>query len=176
MQKKDPISSYKYCPLCAQPLVLSEHDHRQRKVCLSCGFVDYHNPAPAAGAIIVRDSKLLLVKRAADPYKDCWCIPAGFMEWDESPEACTCREIKEETGLEIVTTKLFRVYSGTDDPRTNAVLILFFCKLIGGEAIAGDDASEISFYGKAEIPANIAFVAHRQAIRDLIQEYPNLLK
>ncbi len=176
MQIKDPISSFTFCPKCRAELVLEHYDHRQRKICPSCGFVDYHNPVPAAGAIVVRDGKLLLVKRAENPYKGDWCIPAGYMEWDESPSHCAERELKEETGLEIRAKSIFEVYSGTDDPRTNAVLILYFCDEVGGEAVAGDDAAELRFFSLAEIPGNIAFEAHRQALRDLQDCFPGLLK
>ncbi|MGB5107706.1 MAG: NUDIX hydrolase [Candidatus Zixiibacteriota bacterium] len=176
MQIKDPISSFTYCPKCRAELALENCDHRQRRICKVCGFVDYHNPAPAAGAIVVRDGKLLLVRRAQNPYKDDWCIPAGFMEWDESPRQCAERELKEETGLEIRAKSIFEVYSGTDDTRTNAVLILYFCDVVGGEAVAGDDAAELRYCSPSEIPKNIAFEAHRQAIRDVQDRFPGLLR
>jgi 8-oxo-dGTP diphosphatase len=176
MRVKDPISSFKYCPLCKTPLCLVEHDHKQRMVCPACDFVDFHNPAPAAGVVVVSDGKLLLVKRASDPYKGDWCIPAGFMEWEESPQHCAERELKEETGLDIVVSRIFNVYSGTDDPRTNALLILYFGDIAGGTAVAGDDASEVGFFGDGEMPANIAFQAHRQAIADLRRDHPGLLR
>ncbi len=98
------------------------------------------------------------------------------MEWDESPQHCAERELKEETGLDIIVDKIFNVYSGTDDPRTNAVLILYFGRVAGGVATAGDDAAEVGFFGIEEIPANIAFLAHRQAIEDLRKNYPELLR
>jgi ADP-ribose pyrophosphatase YjhB (NUDIX family) len=176
MQTKDPISRFRSCPLCATPLELIDHDHRLRKVCPSCRFVDYNNPAPAAGAIVIKEGKLLLVKRAQDPYQGDWCIPAGFMEWDESPSDCARRELKEETGLDIIPGRIFNVYSGTDDPRTNAVLILYFAQIAGGVAVAGDDAADLRFFGRDEMPSNIAFIAHRQAIEDLNRDYPELLK
>lgn len=98
------------------------------------------------------------------------------MEWDESPQHCAERELKEETGLDIVIGKIFNVYSGSDDPRTNAILILYFGQVAGGVATAGDDAAEVGFFRIAEIPANIAFLAHRQAISDLREGYPGLLR
>lgn len=176
MQVKDPISSFSHCPRCRADLALEMYNHRPRKVCPACGFVDFHNPTPAAGALVIRGGKLLLVKRAEGPYRGDWCIPAGFMEWDESPRACAERELKEETGLDIHAKSVFEVYSGTDDPRTNAVLILYFCDEVGGEALAGDDASELKFCSLAEIPDNIAFEAHREALRDLRSRFPGLLR
>ncbi len=174
-QTKDPISSFKFCPLCRAEMEVTKYNHRQRKVCPECGFVDFHNPAPAAGAIVVKDGKLLLVLRAENPYKDHWCIPAGFMEWDEPPRICAEREIEEETGLIIETGDLFEVYSGTDDIRTNAVLILYHCTITGGSLRAADDAADAKYFGKAEIPENLAFAAHRQAIADLNRRFPQLL-
>lgn len=176
MQTKDPISSFKYCPKCKSELVLETYNHRPRRICSGCGFVDFHNPVPAAGAIVIKDGRLLLVRRAEQPYKNDWCIPAGYMEWDESPRRCAERELKEETGLDIRAGEVFEVYSGTDDPRTNAVLILYMCEVIGGAPIAGDDAAELRYCSRDEIPTNIAFEAHRQAIRDLNSRFPNLLK
>ncbi len=176
MQTKDPISSFRFCPKCSTELALEPYNHRRRRLCKKCGFVDFHNPVPAAGAIVVQDGKLLLVERAEDPYKGDWCIPAGYMEWDESPRRCAERELKEETGLEIRAGEVFEVYSGTDDPRTNAILILYFCEVVGGQAAAGDDASDLRFCSLSEIPSNIAFEAHRQAIADLQRRFPNLLR
>ena len=176
MKKKDPISSFTYCPLCATPLEITNHNHCRRNICPTCDFVDWHNPSPAAGAVLVEQGRLLLVERADYPRQGDWCIPAGFIEWDESPADCAVRELKEETGLEIEVTGLFNVYSGNDDPRTNALLILYFGRIVGGEAQAGDDAAAVEFFSLAEIPDNIAFAAHIQAIADLQRDYPDLLK
>jgi len=113
---------YRYCPRCSGELVKKTVDHNTRKVCPVCGFVLYRNPAPAAGVIIEKEGQILLVRRKYNPYKGDWCLPAGFIEYGESPEHCAVREVKEETGLEIKLTNLFKVYSGTDDPRTRAIL------------------------------------------------------
>jgi 8-oxo-dGTP diphosphatase len=176
MIPKDPISSFSYCPLCATRLEVAKHNQVRRKICPACGFVDWHNPSPAAGAVVIREGKLLLVKRASFPREGDWCVPAGFVEWDESPRQCAVRELKEETGYDVSLGQLFNVYSGNDDPRTNALLILYFAEIVGGEAKAGDDAAELAFFSKDEIPDNIAFAAHVQTIKDLNRLYPGMLK
>jgi 8-oxo-dGTP diphosphatase len=158
--------NYRYCPRCSAELVEKRIDHRKRKSCPVCGFVFYKNPVPAAGVIITKDDKILLVKRRYDPFKGDWSIPAGFMEYEESPEECAIREIKEELNLDIKIKKLFNVYSGSDDPRTNAVLIVYLGEVIGGNLKPGDDAEEARFFGNEKIPPNIAFQAHRKLIRD----------
>jgi ADP-ribose pyrophosphatase YjhB (NUDIX family) len=157
---------YRYCPKCSAELSEKKVDHKKRKACPVCGFVFYKNPAPASGVIITQDHKILLVKRKYNPFKGDWSLPAGFIEYDESPEKCAIREIKEEVNLDIRIKKLFNVYSGSDDPRTKAVLIVYLGEVIGGILKPGDDAEEARFFGKDEIPPNIAFQAHRQLIKD----------
>jgi len=157
---------YRYCPRCSAELVEKKIDHRKRKVCPVCGFVLYKNPAPASGAIIVENGKILLVKRRYDPFRGDWSLPAGFIEYDESPENCVIREIKEEVNLDIRIKELFNVYSGSDDPRTRAILVVYLVEVVGGKLRPGDDATEAQFFGKEEVPPNVAFQAHRQVIRE----------
>ena len=157
---------FRYCPRCSAELIKKRVDHNLRKVCPVCGFVLYRNPAPAAGVIIEKEGQILLVRRKYNPYKGDWCLPAGFIEYGESPEHCAVREVKEETNLEIKLTSLFRVYSGSDDPRVRAILIVYLGEIINGEPSPGDDASETKFFSPENIPQNIAFQSHRQALKD----------
>jgi len=163
--KKD----YKYCPKCSVELVQKKIDHKKRKACPACGFVIYRNPAPASAVILTQNGKILLVKRKYDPFSGDWSLPAGFIEYDESPEQCAIREAKEETNLEIKLTGLFKVYSGSDDPRTNAILVVYLAKVTGGTLKPGDDASDAEYFAKDKIPQNIAFAAHRRVVSDFYQ-------
>jgi 8-oxo-dGTP diphosphatase len=162
--------SYRYCPRCGAEMVIEGIDHKERKVCAVCRFVYYHNPVPAAGVVIEKDSKILLVKRKYEPYMGDWCLPAGFMEYDESPENCAVREAKEELNVDVELDGLFGVYSGKDDPRTHAVLVMYWAKVKGGKLKPGDDAEQIEFFGKDEVPQNIAFLAHRQIIKEFFED------
>jgi 8-oxo-dGTP diphosphatase len=160
---------YRYCPRCGTEMVEKYVDHQVRKVCPLCKYVFYHNPVPACGVVIEKEGKILLVKRKYQPYKGDWSLPAGFMEYDESPEQCAVREIKEELNLDIKLDGLFGVYSGKDDPRTHAILVMYWAKVIGGEMKPGDDAEEIKFFSKDEVPQTIAFLAHRQIIKEFFE-------
>lgn len=157
---------FRYCPRCSAELIKKKIDHNLRKVCPVCGFVLYRNPAPAAGVIIEKKGQIVLVRRKYNPYKGDWCLPAGFIEYGEAPEHCAVREVKEETNLEIKLTGLFKVYSGSDDPRTRAILIVYLGEILSGEPKPGDDASEVRFFPVDNIPQNIAFQSHRQALKD----------
>ena len=157
---------YEYCPWCSARLIEAHVDGKTRKRCPECDFIYYKNPIPAAGAIIEKEGKILLVKRKYPPRVGDWTFPAGFMEWDESPGYCCIREIAEETGLKVKLTSSFKVYSGADDPRTKAVLILYLADIVGGSLTPGDDASEAKYFTRNEIPENIAFESHRRAISE----------
>jgi len=135
--------------------------------CPRCGFIAYRNPVPACGVIVMRSGEVLLAKRAHEPRRGSWGIPAGFMEYGEHPERTAVREAKEETGLIVRLSGLFGVYAGRDDPRTRAVLILYRAKIVRGRLKAGDDASEVGFFALDRLPKPIAFRAHREALGDL---------
>jgi 8-oxo-dGTP diphosphatase len=138
-----------------------------RKACPRCGFIAYRNPVPACGVIVMRNGRVLLARRAHEPRRGSWGIPAGFMEYGEHPESTAVREAKEETGLVVKLGEIFGVYAGRDDPRTRAVLILYRAKAAAGRLRAGDDASEVGFFALDRLPRPIAFRAHREALQDL---------
>ena len=172
-KRKDDFLGFRFCPRCGTGLNRQTLDGRPRLVCPNpeCDYVYYHNPIPAAGAMVVRNSRILLVKRAVMPKIGWWCVPAGFMEWSEHPAETAVRELREETGLEVQLDGLFEIYSGTDDPRMNAVLILYLAHEVGGELKAADDALEVGFFGFDDLPDNIAFASHRRALADYRSRY-----
>ena len=167
-ERKNKFCGFKYCPLCGSNLEKKMTDRQFRMVCsnTNCNYVFYQNPIPAAGAVVVKDDKILLVKRAHPPRIGWWCFPAGFMEWGEHPRDTTIREVKEETGLDIKLGNFFEVYSGNDDPRTNAILLLYLAEVTGGKLEANDDAEEVRYFSFDNLPDKIAFESHIQALSD----------
>jgi 8-oxo-dGTP diphosphatase len=157
---------YRFCPLCATPLESRDDHGSPRPTCPSCGYVHYRNPAPAAGVLLARGGEVLLVKRAYAPRAGAWCLPAGFMEYGETPEHCAVRELREETGIEARLTGLHGVYAGVDDPRVRAVLIVYTAERAGGRLTPGDDAIDARFHPLRALPRAIAFAAHRRALEE----------
>ncbi|HUU44838.1 MAG TPA: NUDIX hydrolase [Acidobacteriota bacterium] len=167
MTQPDP-GHYRFCPLCATELVLRPDGDRPRLTCPRCAFIYYHNPVPAAGGVIFREEQICLVRRAVPPRVGDWTLPAGFLEYEETSQECAVREIAEETGLRVAVGDLLGVYMGFDDSRQHALLIVYWVDELGDvQPVAGDDAAEVGFFAPAEIPANIAFRAHREALRDV---------
>jgi ADP-ribose pyrophosphatase YjhB (NUDIX family) len=136
--------------------------------CPACGFVHYRNPASAAGVVVVERDRVLLVKRRFDPFKGLWVIPSGFMEYDEDVRTTAAREVLEETGLAVELDALHAVESCFDDPRGNALLVLFRGHVAGGSPRAGDDAEDVRFFPLNALPP-IAFEAHRKVLAGLAE-------
>jgi ADP-ribose pyrophosphatase YjhB (NUDIX family) len=157
----------RYCVRCGGPLAPRQLDGRVRAVCDRCGHVAYRNPAPAAGVVLVESGKVLMVRRKFDPRRGMWTFPAGFVEYDEHVADCAARETQEETGLEVAIDGVFGVYMAMDDPRVQVVLVLYRAHRVGGELRPGDDAEAAEFFALADVPAEIAFRAHQQALADL---------
>jgi ADP-ribose pyrophosphatase YjhB (NUDIX family) len=141
-------------------------DERERLVCQECGFIFYINPKVAAGALIEDEGRVVLVRRAVEPRVGYWALPSGFTEYGETVEETAIRECREETGLEVELDGLLGVYSVQSNFYGHLILILYSAHVVGGELTAGDDASEVGLFAPAELPTDIAFQAHRQALHN----------
>ena len=163
-------TKYEFCPRCAGRLRLGHPhgltDEPEQLICQACGFVFWQNSKPCAGVLVVRDGRLLLVKRAFEPYKDWWDVPGGFLADGEHPEIGALRELREETGLHVRLTGLVGIFMDTYGPTGDATLNVFYSgEVAGGSEAAGSDASGLRWFAPDEIPDNVAFECNRQAIR-----------
>lgn len=126
-------------------------------------------PSLAVDIIILLDNKLALIKRGREPFKDCFALPGGFVEYGETVENAAIREAKEETGLDITNLFLLGIYSKSDrDPRGHTVSIVFHGKG-SGTPKAGDDAKEIFLFDIDQIPTDLAF-DHNKIIQDFLKD------
>jgi len=134
-------------------------------------FFFMKKPSITVDGVIIKNGKILLVKRRNEPFKGRWALPGGFVEYGETVEKAVLREVKEETGMDAKIKKLVGVYSNpARDPRGHTISIVFL--LEGeGDAIAGDDAIEAKFFDLNELPP-LAF-DHEKIIKDAIQTYKN---
>lgn len=126
--------------------------------CGSCGAVHYRNPLPAVALLVLMEGKLLLVRRAVEPGLGMLSLPGGFMETGETPVECGARELKEETGLEMIRSSLFAVESD-ETVYGGIMLTAYLVTSCAGSPSAGDDASGLEWVDPLQVPP-LAFGAH----------------
>ena len=148
----------KHCPLCASPLARGEVEGRDRVRCSACTFVLYENPASAAAAVVLDERRrVLLVRRAIEPFRGSWALPAGYQEIDETPQAAAVREVREECGVEIEVIALLDLLFVPEDLRKPANLAIYLCRPVGGTLAAGEDALEVAWFELDALPADLGF-------------------
>ncbi|GAA2714554.1 MULTISPECIES: NUDIX domain-containing protein [Streptomyces] len=92
-----------------------------------------------AGAVVREDGRVLAIRRADN---GCWELPGGVLEIDEAPEAGACREVLEETGVEVSVDRLTGVYKNMS---RGVVALVFRCRPVGGRERASDEATAVSW-------------------------------
>lgn len=120
------------------------------------------------GVICDADGRILLIRRANQPYRGFYALPGGFVEIGETVEHACRREIEEETGLQLGALELVGVYSDPHrDPRGHTVSIAFKAVLPSAQTLrAGSDARDAGFlYLTADM--DLAF-DHRAIIQDAL--------
>lgn len=134
---------------------LPEGDTHSRSVCDHCGFVDYVNPKIVVGSVVRHEGKILLCRRAIEPRRGFWTIPAGYLELHETPEAGAKREAMEEANAKLELHDLLAVYTVE---RLSQVQILYRATLVSPEFSAGEESLEVALFGWDDIPwDDIAF-------------------
>ncbi len=95
------LDKFKFCPVCGSPNF--EINNIKSKKCKDCGFSYYLNPSSATVAFILNEKEeLLVVRRKNEPAKGTLDLPGGFVDMDETGEEGVAREVKEETGLDVI--------------------------------------------------------------------------
>ena len=106
-------------------------------------------PIVGVGAVIVRDGRAIIIKRANDPYKGQWSIPGGRVEFGEGLKAALTREVLEETGLEVVVGRFlgWAERIGDDPGPYHYVILDFAAEPVDPAAVprAGDDADDVAW-------------------------------
>jgi len=138
-------------------------DDLERNVCARCGFVDYRNPEIVVGSVATRNEKILLCRRAIEPRKGYWTLPAGYLELGETPEEGARREAWEEARARLSLDRVLAIYSV---PRISQVQIMFRARLTSPEIAAGPESAEVGLFAWEDLPwGEIAFPTVGWALR-----------
>lgn len=138
-------------------------DDRERDVCGLCGFIDYRNPKIVVGSVLVHDGAVLLCRRAIDPRRGFWTLPAGYLELGETVEEGARREAYEEARVRPMLDRVLAVYSV---PRISQVQIMFRGRLDTADCAAGPESLDVRLFSFAELPwPDLAFPTVGWALR-----------
>lgn len=164
------MRDWRHCPRCAADLErrVPGGDDEERLVCPSCGLVLYENPAPTAGAIVNdREGRIMLVRRAIEPFKGRWDVPGGFIKPGEDGDDALRRELAEELGVEVLVGAAAEVIADTYGADGVPTLNIFYlARIVRGEPAPADDVAEIAWFGADELPpaSEIAFPCVREVL------------
>lgn len=145
-----------YCPKCGGALKYRYRGDRERLNCSDCDYIMYENPVVGVAVIVFsRDGRILLGRRSGS-YRGLWCIPCGYVEYDEDVYEAAAREFKEETGLEVEIKGVYTVHSNFHNPESHTVGIWFQAEVVGGELKACCDLDEVGYF-ELSAPPPLAF-------------------
>ena len=140
-------------------------DDHERSVCDRCGYVAYENPKIVTGSVATApDGRILLCKRAIEPRKGYWTLPAGYMEMNESVEDAALREAREEAGAALRLDRVLAIYSV---PRIGQVQVMFRAELLNPDGVkAGIESEAVDLFAWEEVPwPDLAFPTVAWALR-----------
>lgn len=158
---------YRYCPHCATPFIDRELHGHTRQTCPSCHFVFWQNPVVGVAVIIIEEERILLGRRARGIYQGMWCIPCGYVEYDEDVRHAAQREFLEETGLLVAIGAVYTVHSNFHNPLMHSVGIWFRGTVLRGTLRPADDLDEVAYVPLAHLPGNLAFPTDRLVLAQL---------
>lgn len=124
-------------------------DDRERWACTKCEYIHYENPRTVAGCVVEDAGKVLLCRRAIEPARGLWTIPAGFLELGESTREGALRETLEEAEAEV---SIGSPHAYLDIPHIGQVYAVFRASMASPHHGPGVESLETKFFGLDEIP------------------------
>jgi 8-oxo-dGTP diphosphatase len=114
--------------------------------------------------VIEQEGAVLLGRRSGSFGAGKWCLPQGYVEFDDDFLTAARREVKEETGLEVEILSILSVVSNFLSPRLHTLAIILLARVVNGEPIAADDLEALAWFPLAEPLPEMAFEADQHII------------
>ena len=160
----------KFCANCGGRVSLRtpEGDHLPRHICEVCGAIHYRNPRLVVGCVPELDGRILLCKRAIEPRRGYWTVPAGFMENDETLQQAAARESREEALADVEIGSLLAIVHVL---HAEQVHVFFRARLPEPVFAPGTESLEVELVAPADIPwSDIAFPSTEFALRRYLED------
>lgn len=120
---------------------------------LFSGDSGYATPKVDVRAAVFQDDRILLVKEHEDGL---WTLPGGWADVGDAPSQAAVREVKEESGYDVIATKIAAVYDrnlhGHPPIPFHAYKLYFLCDLVGGQAKVSYETDAVEFFPEDQIP------------------------
>ena len=159
-----PQAAEPYCPRCGAVMAASSGAPRMR--CAECGFVRYRNPIPSVIVVVEREGRVLLGRRAAwNILGGTWCLPGGFIEWEEDFLSAGRREVREETGLVVRIDRILNVVTNHLSPALHVLAVVLLASVVSGAERPGDDIVELGWFAPGGPLPEMAFEADAVGLR-----------
>jgi len=144
---------------------IPEGDNLERNVCRDCGYIAYENPKIVVGSVVAHAGRVLLCRRAIEPRRDYWTLPAGYMELGETLQAGAMREAQEEAEADISLDGVLAMYSISRIGQVQVIFRARFADLATPHFGAGPESLEVGLFEWGDIPWDrIAFPTVRWAL------------
>lgn len=142
-----------------------EGDNRERMVCADCGHIDYQNPKVIVGSVVVANGSVLMCRRAIEPRKGFWTLPAGYMELGETLQEGAAREAQEEAEAAITIEGILGVFSIARIGQVQVIFRARFTHQGAPEFAPGPESLDVRLFEPNHIPwDDIAFPSVRWAL------------
>jgi ADP-ribose pyrophosphatase YjhB (NUDIX family) len=140
-----------FCPSCGAAVArrIPAGDHLPRDVCTACGAVHYQNPKLVAGCVPESGGRILLCRRAIEPRRGYWTVPAGFMENGETLQQAAARECQEEA---LARVEIGRLCAIVHVLHAQQVHVMFRAALLDSGFGVGAESLEVRLAAEDEIP------------------------
>jgi ADP-ribose pyrophosphatase YjhB (NUDIX family) len=159
-----------FCCYCGNrtTIAVPAGDHLPRRVCPSCQAIHYENPRIVVGCVPEHHGRILICRRAIEPRRGYWTVPAGFMENGETLEAGAARECHEEALAKVEIGSLLAL---VNIPEAQQVHVFFRARLTTSAFGAGEESLEARLVDAADIPwGEIAFPSTRFALERYLDD------
>lgn len=169
------LDRFRYCPVCGSAEF--EPGTVKSKRCRHCGFEYFLNPSAANAALIMNSrDELLVITRKNDPAKGTLDLPGGFYDLGETAAQGLAREVKEETGLTVVSSRLLFSYSNTylySGFTVHTLDFFFLCRVKDFSALsAHDDAASYEWVAVRNLcPERFGLDSIRRAVVRFQQDF-----